>query len=130
MLTIRLDSPVPIGDQILTGIRRLIAAGRLKPGDELPPVRQLAADLGVNLNTVARAYRALEQDGLVSSIRGRGTRVTADRESSRPISPETKQRITSRVRDALADVKLAGLKREEARKIIESVVNEYWFAAT
>ena len=69
MLSVRLDSPVPIGEQILAGIRALIALGTLNPGDELPPVRQLAGDLGVNLNTVARAYRALESDGLVRTAR-------------------------------------------------------------
>ena len=49
MLTISLASPVPIHDQLVAGLRGLIAAGQLAEGDELPPVRQLAADLGINL---------------------------------------------------------------------------------
>ncbi|MCA9312138.1 MAG: GntR family transcriptional regulator, partial [Phycisphaerales bacterium] len=52
MLVVSLESKEPVVDQIVGGIRRAIASGELRPGDELPPVRQLAADLGVNLNTV------------------------------------------------------------------------------
>lgn len=126
MLTINLHDPVPIGDQILAGLRRLIAAEQLKPGDELPPVRQLAGDLGINLNTVARAYRELEQDGLVSTVRGRGTRVTADRSAPRVETAASQQRMLSRLRDALADVKLAGLSRDEAAALVEAVLDEYW----
>jgi len=126
VLTIDLRSSVPIGEQILAGLRRLVAAEQLRPGDELPPVRQLAADLGINLNTVARAYRELEQEGLVSTVRGRGTRVTADREAPRADAAASRQRMLSRLRDALADVKLAGLNRDQAAAMVEAVLNEFW----
>lgn len=126
MLTIRLDDPVPIGDQILAGLRRLIAAAALRPGDELPPVRQLAADLGVNLNTVARAYRALEDDGLVSTVRGRGTRITADRETTAGTHKTREQRIAATLADALADARLAGLTRSDADRLISAALNTYW----
>ncbi len=62
--------------QICEQIRRLILSGRLKPGDQLPTVRQLAADLRVNFNTVARAYRTLDEERLISTQHGRGTFVT------------------------------------------------------
>lgn len=117
---------MPIGDQILAGLRRLIAAGELKPDDELPPVRQLGADLGINLNTVARAYRELEQDGLVSTVRGRGTRVVAERETPRTDTAASRQRMLGRLRDVLADVKLAGLRRDQAVALVEAVLDEYW----
>ena len=55
----------PIYRQIVDQLRQLLAAGTLRPGDPLPSVRQLAADLGVNLNTVAIAYRELAGEGLV-----------------------------------------------------------------
>ena len=70
----------PIYRQIVDQLRRFIAAGTLRSGDALPSVRQLAADLGVNLNTVAIAYRQLAEEGLVEIKHGRGARVTADRE--------------------------------------------------
>ena len=68
---------MPITEQIRNQIRALIGRGVLRPGDQLPTVRQLAADLRINFNTVARAYRLLEEDGLISVQHGRGTFVLA-----------------------------------------------------
>ncbi|MFC8079264.1 GntR family transcriptional regulator [Streptomyces sp. NPDC057307] len=78
-LTIRVDSraPVPPFEQIRAQLADLISVGRLREGDRLPPVRQLASDLGLANNTVVRAYRELETAGLVHSRRGSGTRVAA-----------------------------------------------------
>jgi len=72
----------PIYRQIVDQLRQFIAAGTLRAGDALPSVRQLAADLGVNLNTVATAYRELAGEGLVEIKHGRGALVTADREQT------------------------------------------------
>jgi GntR family transcriptional regulator len=74
---IQLDfrSGQPIYAQIVEQIRQMIARGELHPGDQLPTVRQLAADLRVNFNTVARAYRLLDEAGLISTQHGRGTYV-------------------------------------------------------
>jgi GntR family transcriptional regulator len=126
MLTVQLNHPSPIHDQIMTGLRRLIAAEKVRPGEELPTVRQLAADLGVNLNTVARAYRALETDGLVSSVRGRGTVILADREAAGGTGTARKRRISDALSDPLADAKLAGLSRDEARQIVDQLLDVYW----
>jgi GntR family transcriptional regulator len=74
-LRIKLDfrSGLPIYVQIVEQVRREVAQGRLNVGDQLPTVRQLATDLRVNFNTVARAYRLLDEAGLISTQRGRGT---------------------------------------------------------
>lgn len=72
LLHISSDGP-PIYDQIADQIRFRIVAGQLKPGDELPTIRGLAQSLRVNPNTVARAYRELEQEGLVEKRRTTGT---------------------------------------------------------
>ena len=69
------DSPVPPFEQVRTQIADLIAAGLMLPGDQLPTVRALAADLGLASNTVARAYKALEAGGLVEAHSRAGTRV-------------------------------------------------------
>ena len=126
MLVVSLNSKVPVADQILNGIRCAIAAGELEPGDELPPVRQLASDLGVNLNTVARAYRALEAAGLVSTARGRGTHVTASRETSAETKAQRTQRITDAVRLAITDARLAGLTENEATKLINAQLGAFY----
>lgn len=126
MLTIRLDLPVPLAEQIRLGIRREIASGELKPGDALPPVRQLAGDLGVNFNTVARAYRDLEQEGLVTSVRGRGTLVASSTETRREPGTVVRARLADRIRNVLSDARLAGLTRESIQRIMQQEIAAFW----
>lgn len=64
---------VPIYIQLMEQIKHMIASGELQPGEQLPTVRQLAADLRVNFNTVARAYRLLDEESIISTQHGRGT---------------------------------------------------------
>ena len=66
-------SGVPVYLQLKEQVLHAIARGKLKPGDQLPTVRELAVDLTINPNTVNRAYAELEREGLLSSRRGRGT---------------------------------------------------------
>ncbi len=68
-----LRSGVPIYVQIVEQVQQLVSSGKLKPGDQLPTVRQLASELRVNFNTVARAYRMLDEAGIISTQQGRGT---------------------------------------------------------
>lgn len=68
-------SKVPITLQIVEAIKQAVASGALAVGDQLPTVRQMAADLRVNFNTVARAYRMLDEAGVISTQHGRGTYV-------------------------------------------------------
>ncbi|HUV29156.1 MAG TPA: GntR family transcriptional regulator [Anaerolineales bacterium] len=63
----------PIYTQIVNQIQQMVAEGELKQGDQLPTVRHLATELRVNFNTVARAYRILDEAGLISTQQGRGT---------------------------------------------------------
>jgi len=76
-MLIELDfrSHVPIYSQIVDQVKQLVAQRALQPGEQLPTVRQLAADLRVNFNTVARAYRMLDEAGVISTQQGRGTYV-------------------------------------------------------
>jgi DNA-binding transcriptional regulator YhcF (GntR family) len=75
-ITVDLGLPVAPYEQIRAQLADLIRAGRVPGNERLPPVRQLAADLGLAAGTVARAYRELEQAGLLTSRRGGGTRVS------------------------------------------------------
>lgn len=83
-LHIKSEKHSPIYIQIEEQIRALIDAGQLQPGEQLPTIRQLASDLGVNYNTVARAYRELVRKDLIVTQRGRGTFVNtgADEEQA------------------------------------------------
>lgn len=86
ILEVNTRSPVPIYEQIVGGVQRLVRRGDLTPGAGLPSVRQLANDLEINPNTVARAYRALERDGVLETAGRRGTRVAPEaRENSRRV---------------------------------------------
>ena len=77
-LTMQLDfrSGLPIYIQIMNQIESQVAGGTLKPGDQLPTVRALASELRVNFNTVARAYRMLDEARIISTQQGRGTYIT------------------------------------------------------
>jgi GntR family transcriptional regulator len=81
--TVDLTSHSPAYLQIMGQVKRAIANERLKPGDQLPTVRQMAADLLVNFNTVARAYRLLDEEGIISTQHGRGTYILEPRDSAR-----------------------------------------------
>ncbi len=72
-LTLDTASGVPIYRQIVDWVRVGVAGGEFQPGEQLPTVRQLAVDLNVNYNTVARAYLDLERMGIVHTLRGKGT---------------------------------------------------------
>jgi DNA-binding transcriptional regulator YhcF (GntR family) len=75
LLRVVVTDPTPPYEQLRRQLTDLISSGVLAPGDRLPPLRQLAADLGLAVGTVARTYRELEAEGLVRSRRGGGTRV-------------------------------------------------------
>ena len=72
-LEIDFRSGIPIYLQVVERIKERLAAGQLKPGDQLPTVRALALELRVNFNTIARAYRIMDESGIISTQQGRGT---------------------------------------------------------
>jgi GntR family transcriptional regulator len=91
LVTLDPADATPIYAQVERGLRAAIAAGRLKPGDQLPTVRELAVDLRVNANTVARVYSELERAGVFETRRGVGTFVRAGRTDARPASEHAKR---------------------------------------
>ncbi|MBA2702817.1 MAG: GntR family transcriptional regulator [Blastocatellia bacterium] len=104
----------PIYQQIVDEIKGLIATGELTQGTFLPPVRQVAADLGVNLNTIAFAYRQLQQEGLVKVRHGAGALVI-----SRVIKVPTGEQSRSQLTAALTHLALSGLKASEVRNLVD-----------
>ncbi len=125
-LVVHLDSPVPLADQVVAGIKHAIASGGLKPGDALPPVRQLANDLDVNFNTIARGYRELERCGLISTVRGRGTVVTSMAESPTLPVEETERRVLSEIRQVLTQAKLTGVDRARFLRLFERELDDFY----
>src|SRR5215468_1142895 len=110
------NDPRPIYRQVADGIKELIAHGKLPEGTSLPPVRQIAADLGVNLNTIATAYRELQKEGLIVVKHGSGSMV-----ASRKITDRSQDELLRPLRKALTELVLAGMS---SRKILNLVARE------
>ena len=107
----------PIYRQIIDQVKHLVAAGRLKPGDEMPPIRGLAQQLLINPNTVARAYRELEAQGVLQSRQGSGT-VVADGGS--PLARGERLRLlTAQVDRLLAESRQLGFELETVVELFQ-----------
>ena len=102
----------PIWAQLERGLRAAIASGRLHPGDQLPTVRQLAVDLRVNANTVARVYSDLERSGVLETRRGVGSFIRATAEEARS-KKEHERRLRAFATRVVADAAAAGFTPEE-----------------
>jgi GntR family transcriptional regulator len=109
----------PIYAQLDRGLRAAIAAGRLNPGDQLPTVRQLAVDLRVNANTVARVYADLERAGILETRRGVGSFIRATAAEARP-PDEHQRRLRAFVTRLIADASAAGFTPDELVEQITS----------
>src|SRR6185503_2209469 len=109
----------PLYQQLVDEIKTLIARGELAQGTSLPPVRQVASDLGVNLNTVAFAYRRLQKEGLIRVRHGSGAVVI-----SKTLENNQEDRLRAQLRTALTQLVLAGLKQPEIKALINEELDE------
>jgi GntR family transcriptional regulator len=105
-------------EQVLHAISR----GRLKPGDQLPTVREVAVDLTINPNTVNRAYAELEREGLLTSHRGRGTFVS--QAGKRPDVSTQETRLADIARRALGEARSFGFGRKDVLRAVAAVARE------
>jgi GntR family transcriptional regulator len=104
------DEPVELYEQVAAEIRRAIAEGEAKPGERLPPARDLAAVLGVNTNTVLRALRQLRDEGLLEFRRGRGVSVVGTPEHGA---------VVARTKELVRFAREHGYRVDELVRIIE-----------
>ena len=104
--------PTDLYEQVAGEIRRAIAEGEAKPGERLPPARDLAAVLGVNTNTVLRSLRLLREEGLLEFRRGRGVTVAG--------TPE-KGAVIARARELVRFARQQGYRRDELIELIEEI---------
>ena len=112
VVTIDASDKTPIYAQLERGLRAAMATARLKPGDQLPTVRQLAVELRVNANTVARVYADLERAGAIETRRGVGSFVTATADEARP-PKEHEKRLRAFVTRVLSEAGANGFSVEE-----------------
>lgn len=113
-------SAIPIHRQIGDQIRRSVAAGLLEPGDQLPSVRELAARLLVNPNTVAKVYRDLERDGLLETRRGQGTFISP--EVAALAEADRRLLLAEQLEAAARDVHAFGLSDKAALDLFREVL--------
>jgi GntR family transcriptional regulator len=116
-------SPEPVFSQLITQIREAVRSGELKPDSPLPTIRQLAADLQINPNTVAKAYRLLERDTLIETRGRKGSFVHRDGKKHSKI--DLGSQAASVLTQTIASLREAGLTDSEIRNAFSSVMKEY-----
>ncbi|MBV8172275.1 MAG: GntR family transcriptional regulator [Candidatus Eremiobacteraeota bacterium] len=125
IFTVDPRSGVPIYLQIMEQVKRSVALGVLAPGEQLPTVKQLAADLIVNPNTVARAYRELERDQVIETMAGRGSFIAGSGTvagAKRAVADVADQAIVQAVREG----KSMGLARDEMKVLFEHALDRWY----
>jgi GntR family transcriptional regulator len=126
-ISVDLESEVPVYRQIADEIRALVARDLIAAGEELPSVRQLGAMLGVNLNTVAKAYRLLAEEGLIDLKQGASARVTT---AERPqavlrLDPEVERKL----HEVFSRWVLRGAEREQIEALLDESLESFFRAA-
>ena len=119
------QSSEPLFQQIVNRVKQAVAVGRLKPGDRLPSVRELAKELVINPNTIARAFRELEGEGVTLSRRGSGTFVAERKVVLK--AEERRRRLREALEAALRDAVNLGLDEHEVRKVFDAALAKYRF---
>lgn len=130
-LPVALDhrSGVPIYLQIVEQVRQRVSTGELRPGDQLPTVRQMATDLRVNFNTVARAYRLLDEAGLISTQQGRGTYIweASNEETLKQLKKKSLEELT---RNYLDETSRLGYSLKDALEELKRIYMEGFHAGS
>lgn len=121
MFTVNLHSGVPIYEQLKRVIVENALLGILEPDEQLPSVRTLSKKLGVNPNTVQKAYQALESEGVIYSLSGKGSFVSPRLELLPAFRREAEEALRTSLREAL----LAGLDRKRILQMLEECETEY-----
>ena len=120
MYQLDLQSRTPIYQQLKEKILRLIMAGAIGPGDPLPSVRVMARELGINPNTVAKAYQDLEKSGLIYLVAGKGSFISGEETLDRQMTAS----VLDRFREAVREARSAGVDRQTALALVEEVYKE------
>ncbi len=120
MFSINYQSREPIYEQLYNNVIRLLSLGVLVPEQQLPPVRQLATQLGVNPNTVSKAYKNLEQDGIIYSVVGKGSFIMPDTKVADGKKADALNKVTQAVKVAME----LGVEKKEIIAVTENVYNK------
>ena len=119
-LSINRESTQAVYEQVASQIRLLVASGDLVPGATLPSVRQLAGDLGVNLNTIARAYRLLKAEGFLVIRDRAGVTVAAPAEN---MEPSDKAKLLEQLRLTLVQLRQGGMESDDLLRTVQCEID-------
>ena len=120
MLDIRLEGKAPIYEQLYNGIAQLISAERLQPDEKLPAVREVAKQLGINPNTVQKAYAQLEQAGLIYSMPAKGSYVAPKTNAAAALRAEAVKRLEV----SLSDARKNGIPKADVTELVDKIWSE------
>lgn len=121
-IAVDIDHPEPLFAQLIEQIKQAVQTGRLRPGDPLPSIRQLASDLEMNSKTVAKAYRLLERDSVVQTKGYRGTFIHPDAKANSAI--DLNAWVMNKLSEAVAEFRESGVTDSEIRIAFGNVINE------
>ena len=121
------DGSIPIYLQIVTAVKHQVANGKLKPGEHLPTVRELAAELRINPNTVSRAYDQLDQDKVISTQQGRGTFVR-ERPDQEHLARMRQEQLKAIMNAAVGKALSMGYTSEQLRKAFATELEQWTHA--
>jgi GntR family transcriptional regulator len=122
-IEVQFQSSIPITEQIAHRVMELIALERLQPGEQLPTTRSLAVELGVNFNTVARAYRILDRAGIISTQPGRGTFILDPEAEERGHSTRAED-IEELARNYIRQASHLGFEPDEIKDSVEKLMGD------
>ena len=121
-LIISTSSMIPIYEQIMEGIRKMIASGELANGDALPSVRTLANELRISVLTVKKAYDRLEEEGLTHTVHGKGTFVS--QVDPALVAEQQRQEVEADMEKLIGKARAFGIGRAELRQILDVIWEE------
>jgi len=122
-LSIDPRSPKPVYQQVIDGVREAVAKGLLEQGDRMPSVRELAAKMTINHNTVARAYQELEREHVIEVVQGRGTFIAAA--FPHPDRDERVRAIAARMRELLVEAHHLQMTDDDLMELFRVTLNEW-----
>lgn len=114
LITVDLRDRKQLYEQIIANVKDLILSGELKADDKLPSVRSLAKELGINPNTIQKAYTELERQGIIMTLQGRGSMVLADKSS---LADERVESLKTKLTEIAAEMSTAGIDEEAFAEI-------------
>ena len=121
MITVDYKDRRPIYEQLTANITELALSGELQPDEQLPSVRQLASQLGINPNTISKAYSELERRGIIYSVSGKGSFINSDLSAA---AGDRQKELEQQLRECVRDLKRSGADKSGILEIIDEEFKE------